>query len=598
MSINRKEVIMNGRWKLGVVVVAWIVALAAGQVALAQGDSSGIPSTVFTAEGGDVPESTTYWVMMPDGVLLATEVWLPTTTGPFPTVLTRTPYSRFTPPDVPIAALQSEGYAVVSQEIRGCGQSGGTWYFYADDNADGHATIEWLTQQVWSNGKVGMLGGSGTGATQYAIARGAPAALKCLAPAHETPFRYELAWPGGSLFYCLIYNWMNTMGFLNLYDELLEHRLCDSWYDGSNWVDPPGEVHVPMLHMGRWYDFAQAGALGAFPVVQHQGGAGAAGNQYLYMDPLTHSHGYGGYPLPPSPISFETWRTQLKLDWLDYWLKDEPTGVDAWPKARIYVMGAIDEPDAPGNEWVEMRDWPPVAETRTFYLSQGVPPHGGGLGESLPPPGSSVLLIDPDDPVPTYGGANSSVPSGPYDQAAVPLNRPIESRDDVLTFTTDALTEPVTVIGKVRARIWINPDTPDLDLSVRLTDVHPDGKSILITDGIQRARMRCGCDQECFLPIGVPTEIEVDMWSTAMVFNAGHRIRVAIAGTNWERFERNDNSGGDLNNPSYTVAHPDILFGPAYPSALLLPIPALFADDFEYGDLGAWSVVMPEELRR
>ena len=130
-------------------------------------------------------------------------------------------------------------------------------------------------------------------------------------------------------------------------------------------------------------------------------------------------------------------------------------------------------------------------------------------------------------------------------------------------------------------------------MSVRLTDVYPDGRSMLIVDGIQHARMRCGDDQECFLDPGVPEEIEVDLWSTAMVFNTGHRIRVAIAGTNYPRFERNDNSGGDLNNPNYQVAQPDILFGPQYPSAILLPLPALFADGFESGDTSAWSAVSP-----
>ena len=584
-----------------VVTGLWVVTAAAITPNVAPPvlpDNRQGPSDLLTVPSAipDALDSTTYWVEMPDGVLLATEVWLPTGTGPYPTVLTRTPYPCPDPPGWPLSLYVQEGYVVVCQEIRGCGRSGGTWYYYLDDNADGHATIDWITQQAWSNGKVGMSGRSGLGATQYAIARGAPAALKCLAPAHETPFRYDLVWPGGALFYALLYNWLHWMGFDDLYYELLEHRLCDSWYDGrSDWVDPPEEIHVPMLHMGRWYDFGQRGALGAFQILQHQGGAGAAGNQYLYMDPLDHDHSYGQFPRPPSPIPFEEWRQQLELDWLDYWLKDEATGVDSWPEARIYVMGAIDEPGAPGNEWLEMQDWPPAAETRTLYLSQGDPPHGGGLDETLPPSGSTVLLIDPLDPVPTYGGTNWWVPKGPWDQAAYPIGRPIESRADVLTFTTDVLTGPVTVIGAVTARIWINPDTPDLDLSVRLTDVYPDGKSVLITDGIQRARMRCGCDQECFLPIGEPREIEVDMWSTAMVFNAGHQIRVAIAGTNWERFERNDNSGGDLNNPDYTVAYPDILFGPEYPTSIELPIPSIlpFWDGFESGDTSAWSATVP-----
>ncbi|TAM48680.1 MAG: CocE/NonD family hydrolase [Acidobacteria bacterium] len=125
----------------------------------------------------------------------------------------------------------------------------------------------------------------------------------------------------------------------------------------------------------------------------------------------------------------------------------------------------------------------------------------------------------------------------------------------------------------MRCRLWIRPDTPDLDLAVRLTDVYPDGRSMLVTDGIQRARMRCGDSEECFLTPGVPTEIVVDMWSTAIVFNAGHRIRIDVAGSNAPRFEVNPNDGGDLNHPSAgTVARPVLLLGPAAPSRLELPV--------------------------
>ena len=267
---------------------------------------------------------------------------------------------------------------------------------------------------------------------------------------------------------------------------------------------------------------------------------------------------------PPSPIPFVEFRQQLELEWLAYWLKGEPSGVDAWPKARIYVMGPLDEPDGPGNEWVELTGWPPPAVIQTLYLyKEG--DQDGVLTENIPPPGQVVLPIDPDDPVPTRGGANFHAVMGPRDQAALPPSRPIESRDDVLLFTSGVLSAPLTVIGPVTARIWIRPDTPDLDLSVRLTDVYPDGRSILITDGIQRARMRCSDTYECLMTPGQEYEIEVDVWNTAMVFDAGHRIRIAIAGTNWERFERNDNTGGDLNDPQYQEAHPEILFGPQYP---------------------------------
>jgi putative CocE/NonD family hydrolase len=135
-------------------------------------------------------------------------------------------------------------------------------------------------------------------------------------------------------------------------------------------------------------------------------------------------------------------------------------------------------------------------------------------------------------------------------------------------------------MGRLRCRLWIRPDTPDVDLSVRLSDVYPDGRSMLVVDGIRRARNRCGDDVECLLEPGVPTEIEVDLWSTAMVFNAGHRIRVAVAGSNWPRFEINPNDGADIESGTPTVARPKLLFGPDFPSALELPVsPAAVASE-------------------
>lgn len=502
------------------------------------------------------------WVEMADEVLLATEVWLPEGQGPFPTVLVRTPYGRFRDD---MTLYVENGYAVAAQDIRGTGESEGEFTGYREDPADGHATIEWIAEQTWSDGKVGMVGDSALGALQYAVAQNAPSALKCLRPGIESPDRYHhIFFQGGALRHEFVYNWCQVSGFLHLYEEVKEHRLWDSSWEDFDWLSSPETIRVPILHFGRWYDGAQQGALDAYSTIQHQGGIGAAGFQYLVMDPLTHkgSSGLIRFPnLDPDLLD------RLTLDWLAYWLKDEPTGVDRWPHARVYLMGAAGEAGAPGNRWVEMDDWPPETTTRPFYLCQN-----GDLTEETTPPGHLVLPIDPLDPVETFGGANLFTASGPWDQAAFPPARPIESRSDVLTFTSAPLGEPTYVVGRVTARIWIRPDTPDLDLSVRLTDVHPDGRSILIIDGIQRARMRCGDDVECLLTPGVPTEITVDLWSTAMVFNTDHRIRMAIAGTNWDRFDRNSNDGGDLNDPNYVVAYPEILFGPEYPSSIDLPI--------------------------
>ena len=135
------------------------------------------------------------------------------------------------------------------------------------------------------------------------------------------------------------------------------------------------------------------------------------------------------------------------------------------------------------------------------------------------------------------------------------------------------LDRAVTVVGRVRCTVWLDPDTADLDLAVRLTDVYPDGRSMLVTDGIQRARMRCGDDRECLLLPHTPTEITVDLWSTAIVFAPGHRIRIDVSGSNFPRFEVNPNTGGDFAAPTPgVVARPGILLGPAHPSRLELPV--------------------------
>ncbi len=156
---------------------------------------------------------------------------------------------------------------------------------------------------------------------------------------------------------------------------------------------------------------------------------------------------------------------------------------------------------------------------------------------------------------------------GPHDQRA------IEARDDVITFTTEVLDRPLPVMGRLRCTLWVRPDTPDLDLAVRLTDVYPDGRSMLVADGIQRARMRCGDDVECLATPGEPIELTVDLWSTALVFNAGHRIRISVSGTNAPRFEVNPNHGGDLNGDDPPViAAPELLMGAEHPSRVVLPV--------------------------
>jgi uncharacterized protein len=525
---------------------------------------------LFLLPAAVLAQTFTLNVPAPDGTPLATDVYFPVGAGlgPWPVILQRTPYGRGLN-TVKDACLLFNiwGYACVGQDERGRGGSGGHYTGYVDEGPDGRATIEWIAAQRWCDGNVGTFGASALGMTQYALAPGAPAALKCMVPIVATPdFYHHAVYEGGALRYALVHGWLADQDALDLFGPLKAHRLWDAWWAGWAVLPEVATVNVPALHIGGWYDIFLQGNLDGFTRFQHEGGPAARGTQKLVIGPWTHYGTFqptaGEFTYPPNSI-FAADIFTVVHDWFDLCLKGRTNDASRWPAARVYLLGAVGEPGAPGNTWLELADWPPPATAVPFYLDAG-----HGLTQVPAPEAALEMAMDPANPVATVGGRELSSEAGPYDQ------RPVEARPDVLTFTTPVLTEPLTVVGRVRCTTWVLPDTPDLDVAVRLTDVYPDGRSMLVTDGIQRARMRCGDDRTCFLTPGVPTEIVVDLWSTAIAFNAGHRIRVDIAGSNAPRFDVNPNDGGDFNQPSAgVVAHPYLLLGPDHPSRLELPLP-------------------------
>ena len=507
-----------------------------------------------------------------DGTPLATDIYQPFGSGPHPVILIRTPYGRDGWVEA-CFAFSLLGYACVAQDTRGRGDSGGDDTVFRDDADDGRATIEWLTEQSWCDGNIGMFGGSAFAITQYLPAPGAASALRSIAPVVATPDLYHHAFlQGGAIREALAEYWLDGQGSGFFYDEVLEHRLKDAWWDDLEVLEHAGSVHAEGVHVGGWYDIFGQGTLDGFTTFQDAGGSGAVGRQHLIMGPWTHgglfTNSAGDLTYPPNAVRDPL---TMLLPWYDATLRGDASAIEDWPAARVYLMGAVGEPGAPGNKWIDLDQWPPPVRPRHFYLSDT-----SGLSMRLPEPGELTLVSDPSDPVPTLGGANlhpslivdgREMGDGPQDQ------RSIEARSDVLTFTTEPLVQPVTVMGPVRAQVWLVPDTPDLDLAVRLTDVYPDGRSMLVLDGIQRARMRCGDEAECLLMPGEPVELTVELWSTALVFNAGHQIRISVSGSNSPRFEVNPNDGLDLNlETPGQVAQPRLLFGADHPSRLELPV--------------------------
>jgi putative CocE/NonD family hydrolase len=241
---------------------------------------------------------------------------------------------------------------------------------------------------------------------------------------------------------------------------------------------------------------------------------------------------------------------------------DIPTDFDATPAVSYYVMGDVDNASAPGNEWRFADDWPLASVERLWYLQPN------GSLQTTTPAGTMqfTYAYNPTNPVPTLGGGNLILHAGPYDQ------RPVENRSDVLLFTSPVLQQPYEATGAITARLFVSSNCSDTDFTVKLTDVYPDGRSMLILDGILRMRNRNGTDHWELMNPGTIYQVDVDLWSTSYVWNTGHQIRVAISSSNYPRYLNNPNTADGIYKNSTTVIAQNTLYVDSlHPSCLILP---------------------------
>jgi len=508
------------------------------------------------------PVKETFMVPMRDGVRLATDVYLPGGVGPWPVILSRTPYGRFK-----IDELTNRGYAVVTQDWRGYGGSEGEKLpFEADgwgEHQDGYDTVKWVINQSWCNGKIGTWGGSALGITQNLMAGSHPPGLVCqhiLAAADD--LYSQMFFQGGVFRKALVESWWGIFGTKKHLTELLSHPNYDSRWKTLNAKEKIPTMTYPGFHVGGWFDIFSQGTIDAFVERQHGGGPGSRGNQRLVIGPWWHggfsTTAQGDLNFPQSSI-YDLWPDTIRF--YDHWLKGADNGFEEEPPVRYYVMGDVDNPEAPGNEWRTAADWPLPHRNLSLYLSEE------GLARAPGPDGAETYLYDPRDPVPTIGGANLVLPAGPMDQGAS------ESRDDVLVFTSPPLQVPVEITGRVWVQLFADSSCPDTDFMAKLTDVYPDGRSMLILDGALRARHRRSMETDDLLEPGHVYEFWIDLWSTSIVFNEGHRIRVDITSSNYPRFDPNPNTGHPFRSDNETlVARNTIHFGSSYPSRVILPL--------------------------
>ena len=565
-----------------------------------------------------------------DGTPLAANVWRPDVPEPAPVLLARSPYGKddlnVLVDDISanVHALVEAGYAVVYQSCRGTFRSEGTFTPHADEAADGAATVAWLREQPWCNGTVGMLGTSYVGMTQWNAAATGAEGLAAIAPLTASADPYLAPWysPGGALSLDSLLTWttlISTNAVLRdvalgkgdpaeigtavghvatlpqafevtpLHDhawvlsrlpalaDILAHPTRDAFWKDLSPLEAPERITVPALNIGGWYDLFLPNTLHTYRTLRERGGSAAArAGQRLVIGPWAHmgQHRSGTFPGrdhgPLSGFSFAE-ITEQHVAFFDRWLRGRTDAVDDSNPVRIFVMGV--------DEWRDEADWPlPDTRYTEYHLSSTAGAHsaaGDGLLSVDAPAGDGhdTYLYDPRRPVPSLGGpvlgAATGTQAGPVDQ------RPVESRDDVLCFTTPELTAPVEVTGHVALKLSVSSSAVDTDFTGKLVDVYPDGRAVLLTEGILRARYRNSLTEPEPLTPGEVTELTVELGATSNVFLPGHRIRLEVSSSNFPRYDRNSNTGGviaeerlaDMVPAVNTVHH-----GPAHSSRLVLPL--------------------------
>jgi len=511
-------------------------------------------------------------VPMRDGTRLATDIFLPAGQGPFPVILSRTPYNRVTRAEA-AAGFLAQGWVFVSQDMRGrFGSEGENLPFVGcgwGEHQDGVDTVAWLRQQKWCNGKIATIGGSAGGITQNLLAGAAPQGLTAQYLTVAAASLYsDASYIGGAFRKADVESWLTGNKFDAKALQLMrEHPHYDAYWRQYDTATKFSVMNVPAVHVGGWFDmFAQA-TIDEFVGRQHAGATGSRGTQKLVMGPWTHGIGQ----MPAGELNFP--KANKVPDqysaghWFEHYLNGVPNGVDKESAVAYYVLGDTSVPGAPGNEWRFADDWPVPAKLTPYFFAPG------DKLTSAKPTAQDVkpveFVFDPANPCPTVGGNNLTIARGPHNQ------NKIEKRGDVISFTTAPLAEPLEVTGRVKAQVFVASSAVDTDLSVRLCDVYPDGKSYLLAEGMLRLRFRNSVEKPELLTPNKVEAVTVDCWSTSVIFNRGHRIRVSVTSSNYPRFDINPGTGQAVQDGGATVKQTNRIFCDSeHPSSIQLPVVA------------------------
>lgn len=538
-------------------------------------------------------------VAMRDGVRLSTDLFLPSSAGPHPAIMIRTPYTKAE------GRLIGEffaryGYAVAVQDTRGRHKSEGEFYPFRHEFDDGVDFVKWLRAQPWCNSRIGGFGASYLGFTQWTAVAG-DAQLTSIAPTFIAGDLHSAIYKGGAFgqktylhwslsSYGRFGDWQGAKNIergyrhapliesddvslrdIDFYNDWASHPQRDEYWRRMSAMNRVDTIATPAFITAGWYDFMLDGQIRDFQEIRQNAAEPARRMTRLLVGPWSHSFfnvnlkNYGIERRWMEAVPFEFVRETK--DWLDYSLKGAANGWDRRAAVRVYVLGA--------NVWRNEESWPPrSAVERSYYLRSNGEARtlrgDGGLTTIAPakPDPEDSFVFDPRDPVPTKGGGHGDMwTAGPVDQ------REVEERNDVLVYSSETLANPLLVMGLVKARIYAASTAPDTDFTAKLVDVFPDGRALIVCEGIIRARYREGPDRPKLMAPGVVYPFEIELAHTAVEFQKGHRIRLEISSSNAPRYDVNPNTGREIaTERERIVATQRIFHGAEYRSALVLPV--------------------------
>ncbi len=518
----------------------------------------------------DLPGVREQHVMIPmrDGVRLSAYLYLPEGEGKWPAVFEQR-YADISGASTRknAAELARRGFAVAMVNFRGSQKSEGQYVGYRalawGEKKDGYDTCEWLATQPWSTGKVGTFGSSQGGFAQNFLAVTQPPHLVCQYMVDTGLSLFQEGYRIGGVtrpgrFADFGKNCRVPEDNATLMREWDAHPHYDDYWRAEDCTLHFDEMNVPCFTIGSWYDFMVQGSVQSFI------GRKKNAPQQLLLGPWLHGRLNKGSKVaemqyPPNA----TWpEVEHMMRWFDHWLKGIDNGVEKEPAVRYYVMGAVGEANAPGNVWREAADWPPAATATSFYLQEG-----GVLKPETPASASSGTSYDCDPLKPM------EIPGRAFPGAADA--RQVEVQKDVRVWSTEPLAEPMEITGEVFAELWVKSTAKDTDFLVRISDVYPDGRSMLLMDYPLRARYREGFDREAFLVPGEPAKLKWHLGWTSLILNKGHRLRVTLTSTGAPLYEPNNHTGGpqtmdwlkDAQPATHTVLHEK-----EHASRVLLPV--------------------------